>query len=89
MIYFIQEIDPPYRIKIGFSKNPTRRIAVLSAMLPQTVQILKIIEGEQLDEQWLHERWKEYRVYGKREWYYPNPELLDDINSPDAKILDE
>lgn len=84
MVYFIQETEPPYRIKIGYSANPNLRIATLAATLPQKIQILKIMPGDKIDESWLHERWKVYRVEGKREWYYPAFELLADIDSPQA-----
>ena len=86
MVYFIQELDPPYRIKIGFSENPNYRIATLAATLPQKIQVLKITEGDRIDESWLHEKWREYRVEGKREWYYPASELLDEIDAPNTKI---
>lgn len=85
MVYFLQELEAPYRIKIGYSENPSARIAALAATLPQKVQILKIMEGDRLDESWLHDRWREYRVEGKREWYYPAPELLDEINTDNVK----
>lgn len=81
MIYFIQEIEPPYRIKIGYSANPKKRIATLAATLPQSINILIVIDGTKEDEYWLHERWKEFRVEGKREWYYPYPELLEEIDN--------
>jgi hypothetical protein len=86
MLYYIQEIEPPFRIKIGFSEKPLDRIATLAATLPQKVQILKITPGEREDESWMHERWRAYRVEGKREWYYPAPELLDEIDAPNTKF---
>lgn len=86
MIYFIQEIEPPFRIKIGYSANPDKRIATLAATLPQLIQILKVIPGDKEDEQWLHERWREFRVNRKREWYYPAPELLEYIDTDNMLI---
>ena len=86
MLYFLQEIEPPHRIKIGFSLNPAKRIAVWSASLPQRLQVLKIIPGDREDESWLHVHWKEFRVEGTREWYYPFPELLDYIDVENVKF---
>jgi|APGre2960657505_1045072.scaffolds.fasta_scaffold04375_6 hypothetical protein len=85
MIYFLQETEPPYRIKIGYSANPTKRIATIAATLPQNVQILKIIEGSREDESFFHYIYKKYRVDGKREWYLPDTELLDIIDTPNIK----
>lgn len=86
MLYFIQETQEPYRIKIGFSKDPHKRIAVLAAMLPQPVRILKIIEGDRVDESWHHDFLRQFRVEGTREWYYPYAELLDFLDTGDVKF---
>jgi len=86
MIYFIQEKEEPYRIKIGYSKDATKRIAVLSATLPQQVEIIKIIPGDIEDEKWFHDLLKQFRVSGKREWYHPDPDLLDFIETGDLKF---
>lgn len=87
MIYFIQESEPPHRVKIGFSDNPARRIPEISAGFSQTMIVLKVIEGSREDEKWIHDYLKDVlscRVEGKREWYHPYAELLDYINSDKA-----
>ena len=84
MIYFIQESEIPHRIKIGYSKTAHARIQKISAGFSQHMVVLKVIEGTKEDESWLHEYLKEFRVDGKREWYFPDPNLLDFINSDKA-----
>ena len=86
MLYFIQEVDPPHRIKIGYSKDPDRRIAVLAGILPQKIKVLKVIPGEPEDERWHHDFLRPFRVEGTREWYNPEPELLDFIESGDIRF---
>ena len=84
MIYFIQEKDPPHRIKVGFSDKPLERIAEITAGFSQHMTVLKVIEGTREDETWLHRHLKYdvgARVEGKREWYHPYPEMLDYVNS--------
>lgn len=80
MIYVLQETDPPYRIKIGYSSNVEKRFAVLSATLPQKIKLLKTMEGQREDEAFFHELLKPFRVQGTREWYYPSPEVLDTLD---------
>jgi len=84
-LYFLQEKEPPHRIKLGYSKRPLARIAEISAGASQHLIVLKIMEGTKEDEQWLHEHFKSElgcRVAGKREWYEATAALLEQINSP-------
>jgi len=80
MVYVIQEKEAPHRVKIGFSKDADKRIAVLAATLPQQLLVLRIDNGDIEDERFYHEHLKEYRVEGTREWYYPYSELFDFLN---------
>jgi hypothetical protein len=77
MIYVLQEQEPPYRLKIGYSANVQTRVATLAAILPQPVKLVKVMEGELEDEQWLHSHLQGYRVEGTREWYYPTADVLE------------
>jgi hypothetical protein len=86
MIYFIQENEHPYRIKMGFSKNPKKRLSHFSGLMPQKVTLLKIIEGDIEDERFFHLQMKDYRVEGSREWYYPLVGFVDAMNL-DCKVL--
>jgi len=87
MIYFIQEKEAPFRIKMGFSKNPVKRISVISAYLPQGMKILKVIEGDIEDERWFHNFLRAYRIKGKREWYHPESDFLMFIETGDIKYV--
>jgi hypothetical protein len=54
------------RIKIGFSKNPRRRINGLIAALPIAPTFLKEIAGNRQDEQRWHRRWAHVPENGSR-----------------------
>jgi hypothetical protein len=81
MLYIIQEKDPPHRIKIGFSKDPHKRIQHITAGASQHMIVLKIMEGDIEDEKWLHTFFSGSRVEGKREWYLPTLELREWIDT--------
>jgi len=82
MIYALQETVRPFRIKLGYSKHPLKRFATIAAALPQEVVFLGWWEGSITDERFYHEHFKEFRVEGTREWYVPDPEILEflDLN---------
>lgn len=84
MIYFIQEKETPFRIKIGYSKDPEKRVRTIAGTLPQKIILLKIIEGCLEDEQFFHQHFKPFRVPGTKEWYFPEQEVLDFIELPVA-----
>lgn len=89
MIYFIQETEPPFRIKVGYSKTPWKRVKRLASTLPQRIKLLKVKEGEREDEKFLHLKLAEYRVGGTREWFYPAAaalDILDDDGTLDAQV---
>lgn len=75
-VYFIQRGgDGP--IKIGFSKNPTARLAQLQASVPEPLRLLAVeydLWGGKSLEQRLHKRFKEHRLSG--EWFSPAPAIL-------------
>ena len=87
MIYFIQETEFPNRIKVGYSKDAAKRIAVLGSILPQKIKILRVTEGDRGDEQAIHLGLKPFRVEGTKEWYQPFPEVLEFIESGDFNAI--
>jgi hypothetical protein len=72
MIYFAQSL-PHGPIKIGYSKEPARRIADLAATQANGMYILATMSGEVADERALHELLKEHRLNG--EWFEPHDDV--------------
>ena len=87
MIYFIQEQESPYRIKIGYSKNAYKRIREISAGFSQHMTILKIMEGDRADESFFHQMFADCKIDGKREWFYPYGNLLDFLSTDKARSV--
>lgn len=62
-------------VKIGKSAQPTQRLKSFGTANPDTLVILGIIEGDREGE--FHERFSEYRLDPKREWFSMGPALMD------------
>lgn len=71
-VYFISwSADSP--VKIGFSTDPTGRLAALQTSHPYRLYVEGVIEGSYEDEQSLHYRFKKSRLEG--EWFRRGPKL--------------
>lgn len=80
-VYFIQEgEDGP--IKIGWAKDPRRRLASMQSGNPRRLHLLGAIKTKRrLLERELHDRFIEDHLTG--EWFSPSSELLALIGSPE------
>lgn len=76
MIYYVEGCCN--HIKIGFAKNPARRLRALQSGSPSPLNLLAIEPGTPADERRLHRRFSRHRGYG--EWFRPAPELLAHVN---------
>jgi hypothetical protein len=65
-IYFIQ-IGSSGAIKIGWAKDPAKRIKTLQTSQPKELKILGVIPGTVSDERALHRRFATARISG--EWF--------------------
>lgn len=74
MIYFIRDTASG-DIKIGFSGNPSRRLAILQTGHANHLELLGVISGSLTEEQALHERFANSHKRG--EWFRPTPDLVD------------
>jgi len=70
MIYLIQE-DHSQHIKLGYSKDVTRRISELRRHCGK-LKVLKIVSGSLQQEKNLHRKLAPFRVPNTNEWYVPN-----------------
>lgn len=74
-VYFIAGEDTP--IKIGFSKQPHERLAILQTAHWCRLSIVAKIEGCLAIEAEYHRRFAEHRMHG--EWFAPHPDILAEI----------
>ena len=72
-VYFVRESGTG-AIKIGMSKQLSKRLSELSRILPYAVDLLATIDGGRETEWALHNRFDHARI--QREWFRPVPELL-------------
>lgn len=76
MVYFIQDGD---RIKIGFSKNPEKRLSDLQVSNSRPLVLLGTMKGGRGTEQRIHTLFEHLRITG--EWFFSDPTLLHFIRN--------
>lgn len=74
-VYFARFSD---RIKIGFSKNPSSRVAELRVAIPDLV-LLGTFQGTESDEADLHNKFSDLLIGG--EWFRAEDRLLSEVES--------
>jgi hypothetical protein len=86
MIYFVKTTDNRY-IKIGYTKDPLKRIAGLQTGSAQTLRLVAVRAGDAQVEHNLHRSFSDYAASG--EWFYNSKPIIDEammhaqpINSP-------
>jgi hypothetical protein len=72
-VYFVRESGTG-AIKIGMSKQLSKRLSELARILPYAIDLLATIDGGREVEWALHNRFDHARI--QREWFRPVPELL-------------
>jgi hypothetical protein len=71
-VYLIQgENGGP--IKIGLARSPERRLRAFQAGCPVRLRLLRVIEGDIVDELWLQKRFASQRLHG--EWFAESTDL--------------
>jgi DNA-binding XRE family transcriptional regulator len=79
-VYFIEGADSGL-IKIGFSRNPRRRLGAIRAHAAEPVRLLATVRGGPDLARDVHSRFRRRRVQGA--WFHPNEEMLALIRSAD------
>jgi len=82
MIYLITTEDKSI-CKIGFSKNPEKRLKEIQTGCPQKLHIEEITEGTFKTEKLLHSKFKQLRVQG--EWFTYDDSISLTIEEKDLK----
>lgn len=76
-VYFIQGSNEEGLIKIGWAKDPIKRLADLQTACPIPLTLLGAKPGDVTDEKALHRKLAFARFHG--EWFAPVPEVLDEF----------
>lgn len=71
-VYFIQNEFGD--VKIGFSKEPVKRLSELQSGTPGDLELIRVIDGERPTEKWLHDRFSDLHI--NREWFRFDPEMM-------------
>lgn len=77
VVYFIRASNG--RIKIGVTDDLKARFSALRSSSPCELEILVSVEGDELTEREMHERFKASRSHG--EWFDPSPDLIAYIDT--------
>lgn len=77
---YIVECPKTGRVKIGVTKNTSRRLADLQSFSPTSLTLLASFSsiGKEL-ERYLHSRYAHLRIHG--EWFQPDQWMIDDFKS--------
>lgn len=73
MIYFIKPVGADGPIKIGFSKDPLKRIKHIQPSSPSILEIAATAPATLYTENAVHRRFINLRIHG--EWFTSDPEL--------------
>ena len=76
MIYFIQNGD---FVKIGITFDVKARLAIFQMASPLELKVMRLINGSEELESYLHRRLSKYNVRG--EWFLLNAEVIATMNS--------
>lgn len=66
-VYFIAQLNNEHKVKIGYSKNPSKRLKQLSTSSPDILLLLGYFKGTMHDEKEMHLRFSKDRV--NLEWF--------------------
>lgn len=83
-VYCIGERGRDLGVKIGYSVNPTARVAELQTGNPRELVLLGAFQGTEADERDLHERYFGDNLVG--EWFRPSPALLSEFDIESEEV---
>lgn len=73
MIYFIRSVESVGPMKIGYSKNPRKRLMEIQAFSPLKLRIIAELDAPRYIERQLHKIFHAFRSHG--EWFHVSSEL--------------
>jgi Meiotically Up-regulated Gene 113 (MUG113) protein/helix-turn-helix protein len=83
-VYFIQ--DGHGHIKIGYSRDPMRRLRALQAGRSDEIRLLRVVNGDQSVERCFHRHFVAHRIRG--EWFTFHADMLT-VVAPEEQVLVE
>ena len=81
-VYFFQG-ECGGAIKIGYSRDPEKRLRTIQTGYPDTIKILLIIPGTEKTEKILHKQFGKSRLKG--EWFRPDDYVIEEIKELNRK----
>ncbi len=79
MPVYIILADRSGAVKIGYSRNPAARLAQIKTSSPETITVLRLLEGGYELERRLHVRFSDLRI--KREWFSYSDEMMGNLGA--------
>ena len=73
-VYFIR--DEFGLVKIGHTRDPWRRLQALQTASGMRLAVVRVVDGGQKVEHWLHKRFADDRVRARGEWFYFREDML-------------
>lgn len=73
-VYFIR--DEYGLVKIGHARDPWRRLQALQTASGLRLAIVRVVDGGQKVEHWLHKHFADDRVRSRGEWFHFREEML-------------
>lgn len=83
-VYFIFSQGHPQSIKIGRSDNPSKRFRSLDGSNPATIRLLLVLPDGRKEKMY-HQMFENYKIYGKLEWFWDDPEIRKFIKEEEMK----
>lgn len=72
-VYFIRSAGFGV-VKIGTAANPSARLRSLQTGNAEELSLIRVIDGGEAEERWLHDRFQQHRVRG--EWFTFHPDMM-------------
>lgn len=72
-VYFIRSASDD-AVKIGTARNPAARLRALQIGSPRELTLLRLVEGAEAEERWLHQHFHGHRLRG--EWFAFHADML-------------
>lgn len=83
-VYFILSTGKPEANKIGRSDDPDHRFKSLDGSNPAVIKLLLVLPDGRKEKMY-HEMFREYRIFGKKEWFWQNDKLNNFIKEEKTK----
>lgn len=83
-VYFIGNGNG--QVKIGYSKEPFKRLASLQTASPYRLELLAIVPGTEETEDQLHRKFASYRLAG--EWFTLSDSIRYEIDASDRSLVE-